>query len=115
MRSFRKPDKSGHYKLDHYPIRSHTMHRYIPAAGLLALASFLILAATDRGDAQANQWGTIKGRVVWGGAVIPARKEIAVTVNPEHCLKDNPTADAKKGTILDESQLIDAKDKGFKN
>src|SRR5262249_53996110 len=38
-----------------------------------------------------------------------------VTVNPEHCLKANPTADGKKGTILDEVVLVKPENKGIKN
>jgi hypothetical protein len=92
------------------------MRHVLFIAGLLAFGGFLLLAFSDRGDAQANQWGTIKGRVIWNKAIaIPARKEIPVTVDPQHCLKDNPTADAKNGTILDEELLIDAKDRGIKN
>jgi hypothetical protein len=79
---------------------------------MLALAAIL-LTQSSRTDAQGNDWGTIKGRVVWGGKEIPKRKQIEVKVDPQHCLKANPTA--KDGTILDEGLLVSEKNKGLKN
>ena len=90
------------------------MRRYLSAAVLLGMA-VILLVATSRTDAQGNNWGTIKGRVVWGGSKLPERKKIEVKVDPQHCLTANPTADKTNGTILDESVLVDAKDKGLKN
>lgn len=61
--------------------------------------------------ASANEpWGTVKGRIVWGGAEIP--KRAAVTVPPTHadhkfCQKD--------GDFLEDTWIVDAKTKGLKN
>jgi hypothetical protein len=90
------------------------MRRLLPAVTLLALAATFLFDA-PRSDAQGDQWGTIKGQIVWGGDKIPERATIQVKNDPQHCLKDNKTADAAKGTILDENLLINAKNKGLKN
>jgi hypothetical protein len=90
------------------------MRRFISCFATLAAAACLITPAEPIA-AQGMQWGTIKGRIVWGGAQLPERKEITITVNPEHCLKDNMTADPKKGTILEENLIVSPKTKGLKN
>jgi len=85
-------------------------------APLALVATALLLPGPPPAGAQAKQdWATLKGRVVWGGQQIPQRKPIAVNVNAGHCLQANPTADAAKGTILDECLLVSAKNKGIKN
>ena len=89
------------------------MRRIYCASALLCFAA-LLLNSTSRTDAQTNTWGTVKGRIVWGGKEIPARSEINVGAIPA-CLMANPSADPVKGTILDESLLIDPKSKGLKN
>jgi hypothetical protein len=90
------------------------MHRITTALAMLAAAPALLLAS-GRSEAQDGKWGTIKGQVVWGGANIPPRKAIKVTVDQAHCLLKNPTADPCNGTILDEALLINEKTKGLKN
>src|SRR5437879_1779668 len=89
------------------------MRRYL-AAGVLFAVAVGLLALSGRGEAQGNQWTTIKGRVVWGGTKIPEPKRITVTVDKDHCLSANKTA-AKDGTILDETLLVNPKTKGLKN
>jgi hypothetical protein len=74
-----------------------------------------LLASASRSDAQGGAWGTVKGRVVWGGKELPKPREIKVTVDQGHCLTANPTADKDKGTILDQAVLVNAKSKGLKN
>src|SRR4051794_19325119 len=92
------------------------MRRFAPAILLLASAAGL-LAVANRGDAQGDDknWGTIKGRIVWGGEKAPTPKRITVPVDKDHCLGANPTADKNNGTILDESLVVDPKTKGIKN
>src|SRR5437867_2347257 len=88
------------------------MRRYL-AAGVLFAVAVGLLALSGRGEAQGNQWTTIKGRVVWGGTKIPEPKRITVTVDKDHCLSANKTA-AKDGTILDETLLVNPKTKDLK-
>ncbi|MFO0965634.1 MAG: hypothetical protein U0793_08635 [Gemmataceae bacterium] len=57
----------------------------------------------------AAEWGTIKGRIIWGGETIPEREDLTPLVmkNPDaaFCLKD--------GKLLDEKWVIDKKTKGI--
>jgi hypothetical protein len=54
------------------------------------------------------QWATVKGRVVFPkDAKIPPRKPLNVTVNQQQCLA--------KGPILDESVIVNPKNRGVKN
>jgi len=80
------------------------MVRYYAAAVIAALG-LLVVARTD-GAAQGDKWGTVKGKVVWGGAKVPERTEIKVTVDQAHCLA--------KGKLLDEDLVVNAKNKGVK-
>ena len=90
------------------------MHRSIVPICCVPLLGILI--GTSAGaDAQAGGWGTLKGRVVWGGKDLPKPSLIDVKVDPQHCLQANKTADADKSTIQDEKFLINAKNKGLKN
>jgi hypothetical protein len=89
---------------------SRDLTRFVMLAAVAAL-----LAAPDRGFAQNDKWGTVKGKIVWGGKDIPKRTPINVTVDKAHCLTANPTANICDGTILDESWLINPKNKGVKN
>jgi len=82
------------------------MIRYASAALAAVGLSALGLAP---GAAQGNKdtWGTIKGRVVWGGASLPKPEKIKVTVDQPHCLE--------KGDLFDNLFQVDAKTKGLKN
>lgn len=57
--------------------------------------------------AVAQQYGTIKGRVVFTGKKVPAPEKQNVTKDQEHCLG--------KGPLLKDDLLIDDKTKGVKN
>jgi hypothetical protein len=81
----------------------------------MLVAVAILLVVSDRATAQGDKWGTIKGQVVFGGDKIPPRKEIKVTVDQNHCLGANKTANLKEGTILDEAVLVNPKNKGLKN
>lgn len=64
----------------------------------------------SRPVAAAEPWGTIKGRIIWGGKDIP--KRMPVTVPETHndhrfCTKD--------GAFLEDTWIVDAKSKGLKN
>ena len=55
---------------------------------LLALPAALVLS----GPARADGWGTIKGRVVYGGASVPApvKADVEKSKDKEFCLKNGP-------------------------
>ncbi|MCI0381190.1 MAG: hypothetical protein L0215_26695 [Gemmataceae bacterium] len=76
---------------------------------LATCIGFSMLAVSVPLFAQDNRWSVIKGRIVWGGAEIPKRMEIAaVDGNPDKkfCLKDGP--------VLDEKWVIHEKNKGIR-
>ena len=59
-------------------------------------------------SANAADWATVKGQVVFpAGKKIPERKELNVTQDKDHCLS--------KGKILDESVIVNPKNRGVKN
>ena len=61
-----------------------------PGLGLAAL-TVVILGWNYTADAQGNQWGNVKGRIVWGGKDIPKQQPIAAVANsPDKasCLMD---------------------------
>ncbi|MFO0948739.1 MAG: hypothetical protein U1D30_22915 [Planctomycetota bacterium] len=55
----------------------------------------------------ASGWGTIKGKIVWGGASLPAARELAVTKDQEWC--------GGAGPIPDETLVVDKDTKGVLN
>jgi plastocyanin len=69
---------------------------------LAALGLVALLAAPS---AHAADWGTIKGRVIWGGKEPPKVKPIVVT-------KDGPDCD--KCGLVDETYVVDPKTKGVR-
>jgi hypothetical protein len=81
---------------------------------LSVVAGACCLALCGRGAAQPD-YAHIKGRVVWGGKQIPPRKEIKVQVDAEFILKNDPTADPVRGTILDDALLVNPKNQGLQN
>jgi hypothetical protein len=80
---------------------------------LLLPAGVFSLLAAEPSSVQDGQWGSLKGQIIWGGAMIPPREELDVSKD-QSCLMGNPTANAEKGTILDEKLMIDPKTKGLK-
>lgn len=77
--------------------------RIVPifAAAALTLAGLLGTAL-----AQGDSWGDVKGRIVWGGANVPAQAPIDLKENPDK---------AVCGKVMDESYVVNPKDKGLKN
>jgi len=73
--------------------------------GLVAALSLATLF-TVSSAANAEGWGTIKGRVVWGEAKLPARDKANVDKDKDVCLA--------KGPILKEELVINEKNKGVK-
>jgi hypothetical protein len=65
--------------------------------------------------AEGGTWGTIKGQIIWGGDKVPAAEKIKPSQDAPHCLGTNPTADPAEGTILNDSLVINPKNKGLEN
>lgn len=75
-----------------------------PFAALAALAGLIAPATAD----DAAKWATLKGQVVYpAGKPIPERKKLDVSQDKAHCLS--------KGDILDESLIVNPKNRGIKN
>ncbi|MCC6416735.1 MAG: hypothetical protein IT429_00630 [Gemmataceae bacterium] len=81
------------------------MVRYLGAAALVAVG-VLWLCPPDSSAQGDKGWGTIKGKIIWGGADIPKRQPVKVTADQQHCLA--------KGNILDEDLVVNPKNKGVK-
>jgi hypothetical protein len=81
------------------------MSRYLGAAACAALG-LLWLLPSDSGAQDGQGWGTVKGRLVWGGPDVPKRQPVKVTTDQQHCLA--------KGEILDEDLVVNPKNKGVK-
>jgi hypothetical protein len=66
------------------------------------------LAGTGYTAAADEKWATVKGQVVFPkDKDLPKRAELNVTQDKDHCLS--------KGAILDESVLVNPKNRGIKN
>src|SRR5262245_19286721 len=81
--------------------------------GLAASTTNAPSTTTTTGNAQPaktdSKWGTLKGRIVWGGKAIPERQPLdAVQLNTDkkHCLSAGP--------VLDERLIVDEKTKGVR-
>lgn len=80
---------------------------------LFAIAAAVVVAALalTPGPAEAQpagQWATVKGQVVLPASVqVPERKKLDVSQDKAHCLS--------KGDILDESMIVNPKNRGIKN
>ena len=66
------------------------------------LAALVVIVALA-GPAFAQQWGTVKGQVVWGGPAAPARAPVKLM----NC--------QAKGPVLEDELLVDAKTLGVKH
>jgi hypothetical protein len=72
---------------------------------LLCVFSILtLICATTRAADQ--EWGTVKGRVVFAGDALPAAKKADVNKDQEHCLS--------KGPITTDEWVINPKNKGVR-
>lgn len=67
----------------------------------------LAAAPKSKAAGKASGWGNIKGRIVWGGASLPAAKDLAITKDEEWC--------GGAGPIPDETIVVDADTKGVLN
>src|SRR5439155_3179961 len=62
----------------------------------------------DFSFADDNGWGTVKGAITWGGDKAPERMPLDLKANPDKaaCLKEGP--------ILDETWVVNPKNKGLR-
>jgi hypothetical protein len=82
----------------------------VKLTGALGLAvAALSAAALTPGLAQEGSWGTVKGRIIWGGAEVPKREPLDLKENPDKmaCLKNGP--------LLDETWVVHPKNKGLRH
>ena len=71
-------------------------------------AALLVFAVAATAAPKQATWSTVKGTIVFPAAKdAPARKKLEVSQDKEHCLS--------KGDILDESLIVNPKNKGIKN
>src|SRR6516225_474795 len=83
------------------------MHpRLFSTVALLVVLSATLLDQAGRTADPPQQWGTVKGQVVWGGGELPPRKDVKVEKDQEHCLS--------KGPIPDESWVVNSQNKGVR-
>lgn len=73
---------------------------------LVALALTGALALTALNAAQAEDWGTIKGQVVWDSGDVPKRAALKVDKDQNACLKNGP--------LLDDKLVVNPKNKGVR-
>src|SRR5271163_3437755 len=68
------------------------------------LAALLVVAGSSA--THADDWGTIKGQIIFGGDKVPKRVELKVDKDQKECLA--------KGPLLSEEWVVDPKTKGVK-
>ena len=69
-----------------------------------------IVLGVSQVPAQAQDWSTVKGRVIWGGEKIPPQQKIVIPGNnPDKMVCE------KNGEILDEKWIINPKNKGLQH
>ena len=85
------------------------MNRVLGLASVVGFAALFGVLGSPAAFAQNGDWGNVKGSIVWGGDKIPERAPIDLKVNPDKmaCLKD--------GAILDETWVVNPKNKGLRH
>jgi hypothetical protein len=73
---------------------------------LFLLGGLTLLLVAAAGQTADDDWGTVKGRVVWADDKIPERQEVKVNSDHAACLKNGP--------ILQETFVIDPKTRGVR-
>jgi hypothetical protein len=87
------------------------VRRFVPlmvsVAGLFV--GWMSLHATEPASKtpHAEEWGTIKGQIVFGGDKVPAAEPLKVDKDQEHCLQ--------KGTVLSRTWTVNPQNKGVCN
>jgi hypothetical protein len=64
------------------------------------------LAAANVGKVKADEWGTIRGQVVFAGATMPQPKQLDVNKDQDHCLE--------KGPLFSEELVVNPANKGVR-
>jgi len=82
------------------------MIRYLSAA-LAAAGLFAVGAGPASAQGGNGGWGTIKGRIVWGGAQLPKPEKVNVSQDKDHCLA--------KGALFNNRFEVDSKTRGLKS
>ncbi len=77
------------------------------SAALAAVGLLTYCASPGTGGGGKQGWGTIKGRIVWGGKDLPKQAKIDVKVDQAHCLANGP--------LFDNLFQVNPKTKGLKN
>jgi hypothetical protein len=92
----------------HFPYpQNFSIEEQHPMVRVRFLALIVVLAAVSAASAD-DKWVTIKGQVVFpADKPIPKRDALNVTQDKDHCLS--------KGEILDESVIVNPKNRGVKN
>jgi hypothetical protein len=82
------------------------MTRLLSATAALSLTAVLLAAASLPAQGGKQQWGTVKGRIVWGGTDIPKPAKVKVTQDQAHCLG--------AGDLYDNVLEVNPKNRGLK-
>jgi hypothetical protein len=78
---------------------------------LIALGGMAWLMLPQKSSAVADRpakspWGTLTGRITWGGQTVPKQRRLKITRDSKHCLAGGP--------ILSEDYVINPKNKGVR-
>jgi hypothetical protein len=88
-----------------------------PFFALLAVtAASYLFGFVQQADAQGKAWGTIKGRIVWGGKEMPEAEVVTPKgADAKYCCQNNPGGNVVKGIILEHTFVVNAKNKGLRD
>jgi hypothetical protein len=82
------------------------MRRLLTSGCFALLLGSVCLLGGSSSAADDKDWGTIKGRIVWGGDKVPEPSELKVDKDQMHCLE--------KGKLFNEEWVVDKDSKGVK-
>jgi hypothetical protein len=82
-------------------------------ATLIAAWWLAPVPTTNAQDQQ--QWGTIKGRIVWGGEKLPVPEEIVVPADKVALVANNPNFNADRNVLTSDRLLVNTKNRGVQN
>lgn len=81
-----------------------TIKRMTPQLGVALLG---LMWSVNGSVGLAEDWGSVKGRIVWSAAELPKPLDLDVSKDGDHCLK--------KGPLKDETYVVDPTSRGVKN
>jgi hypothetical protein len=82
-----------------------------PIAAVLGLVAIVVSAINRPAAAQDGQWGSVKGRIIWGGKDLPIQQPIAAVKN--HMDAKACTMDGKV-VVKDEMYVVNPANKGLR-